>query len=357
MTLPRFFRRQGFTLIELLVVIAIIAILIALLLPAVQQAREAARRSQCRNNLKQIGLALQNYHSSLNVFPPGYVSKTVPTSVATLTTSEVGMWAWSAFLLPYMDQTALYVKLGPGKRLLENVAADTTTGGRVALQTPLPGFRCPSDVGPALNTFDNTTAGHELIGNQYSRFVSTGAAKLPIATSNYVMCMNAGDSTTPAAFAGQYGPALGIGFMNSSVRMRDIKDGTSNTFAVGERAWQFKNLLAGAAVIYGHSAAASANIDQSGSYNVKSSGTNVLGLTYDGLNWSTNNRAHAGRAFSSPHTGGVFFVMCDGAVRFINDNISQRKGTVSIAPYPADIVTHTLGRLACRNDGNSVADF
>lgn len=350
-------KRRGFTLIELLVVIAIIAVLIALLLPAVQQAREAARRSQCRNNLKQIGLALQNYHSTLNVFPPAYVAKIVPTSPATLNTSEVGMWAWGAMILPYMDQAPLYAKLGPGKKLLENVAADTTGGGRVALQTQLPGFRCPSDTGPGLNTFDNTTPGEEINGNEYSRFITDGAGKIPIATSNYVMCANAGDSTTPAAFADQYGPALGLGFMNSSVRMADIKDGTSNTFAVGERAWQFKNLIAGAGVIYGHSASPLANINQSTSWNVKSSGTNVLGITYDGLNWNTNNRAHAGRAFSSPHTGGVFFVMCDGAVRFINDNISQRKGTVSIAPYPADIVTHTLGRLACRNDGKPVGEF
>ncbi len=349
--------RRGFTLIELLVVIAIIAVLIALLLPAVQQAREAARRSQCRNNLKQIGLALQNYHSSLNVFPPAYVSKIVPISPATLNTSEVGMWAWGTLVLPYMDQAALYAKLGPGKKLLENVAADVAGGGRAALQTPLPAFRCASDTGPVLNNFDNTVAGNPMAGNQYSRFITNGAGKFPIATSNYVMCANAGDSTTPAAFAGQYGPALGLGSMNSSVRMGDIKDGTSNTFAVGERAWQFKDLLAGAGVIYGHSASPLANIDQSTSYNVKSSGTNVLGITYDGLNWNTNNRGHAGRAFSSPHTGGVFFVMCDGAVRFINENISQRKGTVSVAPYPADIVTHTLGRLACRNDGKPVGEF
>lgn len=351
--------RRGFTLIELLVVIAIIAILIALLLPAVQQAREAARRSQCRNNLKQIGLALQNYHSALNVFPPGFVAKTVPTSVATLTTSEVGMWAWGALILPYMDQAALFAKLGPGRRLLENAAADTTGGGLAALQTPLPAFRCTSDVGPILNNYDNTLSGNEIIGNQYSRFITNGTTKIPIATSNYVMCANAGDSTTPAAFAGQYGPALGLGFMNSSVRMSDIKDGSSNTFHVGERAWQFKNLLAGAGVIYGHSASPLANIDQGGSWNVKSSATNVLGITYDGLNWNApgGQRAHQGRAFNSPHAGGVFFVMVDGAVRFISDNVSQRKGTVSVAPYPADIVTHTLGRLACRNDGKPVADF
>src|SRR6266487_2467467 len=95
------YRRLGFTLIELLVVIAIIAVLVALLLPAVQQAREAARRSQCRNNLKQIGLALHDYHSTHNVFPPGYVA-----GAAYPATSNG--WSWCAQLLPYLDQASLY---------------------------------------------------------------------------------------------------------------------------------------------------------------------------------------------------------------------------------------------------------
>ena len=273
-------RRQGFTLIELLVVIAIIAILIALLLPAVQQAREAARRTQCRNNLKQIGLGLHNYHESYNTFPPGYVAK-IPNLQ---TSSERGMWAWGMLILPQIDQAPLYNTLGGGTTWLDVVVA--TAAGRSALQTPLTVFRCPSDTGPALNNFDNTLAGNEMTGAFYSRFVTDGTTKIPIATSNYLMCMNAGDSTTPAVFPSQYGPALGVGFQNSSIRFRDITDGSSNTFAVGERAWKFDNLLAGAGTIYGHSAAPQANIDQGASWNVKSSGTNVLSLTYDGPNYS-----------------------------------------------------------------------
>src|SRR5205809_2892375 len=103
----RALRRSAFTLIELLVVIAIIAVLVALLLPAVQQAREAARRSQCKNNLKQIGLALQNYHSSANRFPPGYVAG------ATYPATSNG-WGWSAMILPYLDQAPLYRKINFG---------------------------------------------------------------------------------------------------------------------------------------------------------------------------------------------------------------------------------------------------
>ena len=347
--------KRGFTLIELLVVIAIIAILIALLLPAVQQAREAARRTQCRNNLKQLGLALHNYHDAFNTFPPGIVSKIDNNNAADQTSSEVGCWAWGTFILPYIDQGPLYNTLNPGPMLLEQVAA--TPVGLRALQTPLEAFRCASDTGPQLNNFDNTLGGSEQTVNFYSRFITDGTNKIPIATSNYMIVAGPGDSTTPAIYPGQYGPPLGIAWQNSRCKIRDITDGTSNTFAIGERAWRFNDLTAGAGTIYGVSASPVVNISQSGSWNIKSAYTNVSGLTYDGPNWSTNNRQHQSRAFNSPHEGGVFFLMCDGAVRFISENIDQRKGTVSAPGYPADVVTNTYGRLAARNDGLPVGEF
>src|SRR5881227_3378700 len=102
-------RRHGFTLIELLVVIAIIAVLIALLLPAVQAAREAARRSQCVNNLKQMGLALHNYHDTVGVFPPGYVSSQAPGSKPILDGNDTGPgWAWGSMILPQLEQDPLF---------------------------------------------------------------------------------------------------------------------------------------------------------------------------------------------------------------------------------------------------------
>src|SRR3954453_5885920 len=101
--------RRGFTLIELLVVIAIIAVLIALLLPAVQQAREAARRTQCKNALKQIGLAFHNYHDSFNTFPPGCIARqpVVNSGGGASTSTEIGLWGWGAMILPYIDQANL----------------------------------------------------------------------------------------------------------------------------------------------------------------------------------------------------------------------------------------------------------
>ena len=343
-------RSRGFTLIELLVVIAIIAVLVSLLLPAVQQAREAARRTQCKNNLKQLGLAMHNYHDTFNTFPPGHVAA-IP---ANITSSEVGCWAWGTMLLPALEQSNIYNVLSAGTMLPQQVAA--TPAGLKALQTPIPVFRCPSDTGPALNNFDNTLSGHEMIAGNYSRFITDGTNKIEIATSNYMAVSNAGDSTTPAIFPSQYGPALGIAFQNSKVGIRDITDGTSNTLCIGERAWKYGTLIAGAGTIYAISASPLANIDQSGSWNIKSAYTNVASLTYDGLN-ATVNRPHQSRAFNSAHTGGVQFLLCDGSVRFLSQNIDSRKGTVSVSPYPADIVTNTLGRLACRNDGLVVGEF
>jgi prepilin-type N-terminal cleavage/methylation domain-containing protein/prepilin-type processing-associated H-X9-DG protein len=358
MSLPK--RSRGFTLIELLVVIAIIAVLVSLLLPAVQQAREAARRTQCKNNLKQLGLAMHNYHDTFNVFPPGHVSDfpavSPYVSPGNLASSERGCWTWGTMILPYIDLANVYNVLSPGSQKPQTVAADTVNGGLRTLQTPQPGFRCPSDTGPALNTFDNTTPGNEMIAGNYSRYITDGVGKIAIATSNYMAVSNAGDSTTPAINPYQYGAALGVSFQNSRVGIRDITDGTSNTLHIGERAWKYGTLIAGAGTIYAISADPLTNIDQSTSWNIKSANTNVHSLTYDGLN-ATVNRAHQARAFNSAHTGGVQFLLCDGSVRFLSENIDQRKGSVSTAGYPADIVTNTLGRLACRNDGLVVGEF
>ncbi|HUQ71374.1 MAG TPA: DUF1559 domain-containing protein, partial [Planctomycetaceae bacterium] len=166
-------RRRGFTLIELLVVIAIIAILIALLLPAVQQAREAARRTQCRNNLKQLGLALHNYHDNFNIFPMGFSDV-----VAGNAERNGSGWAWSAMVLPYLDQAPLYNQFNFNVTPYNCVnCAAPITGNQALVGTQLAAFSCPSDVKPA-------TAANN--GGAANTSASQGTAA--IATSSYMGC-------------------------------------------------------------------------------------------------------------------------------------------------------------------------
>ena len=146
MTRPfRISRRTAFTLIELLVVIAIIAVLIALLLPAVQQAREAARRTQCKNNLKQLGLSLHNYHSSFNCFPFGQeTGNSCPGNI------NFNEWSAISQLLPYFDQANIYNQINFSTGISANYACNPDTTNNAPVFIEIPALRCPSD--PQKNT-------------------------------------------------------------------------------------------------------------------------------------------------------------------------------------------------------------
>jgi prepilin-type N-terminal cleavage/methylation domain-containing protein len=340
--------RRGFTLIELLVVIAIIAVLIALLLPAVQQAREAARRTQCKNSLKQIGLAMHNYHDAYNQFPPGYVAK-IPFNI---TSGERSLWSWGSFILPYIDQAPLYNLISPGNNLLENVLVTNPT----VLQNRLPVFRCASDIGPQVNNYtDSMTIGSTTTNWYTASLQDANGTAVPISTSNYIMVSGPADSTTPAVRDPRQSlnTPLGIGFQNGNVGLRDITDGSSNTLLVGERAWQYKNMIVGAGTIYGFSASI---VDQGSSANVKSAAMNVLGLAYNGIN-GTIGLQHDHRGFSSAHIGGAHFLVADGSVRFVSENIDHLKVTAAAPPIPYGCVTTTFARLVVRNDGQVVGEF
>jgi prepilin-type N-terminal cleavage/methylation domain-containing protein len=343
---------RGFTLIELLVVIAIIAVLIALLLPAVQQAREAARRSQCQNNLKQIGLALHNYHDTHNTLPPGYITNFPQNMSAT----ERSHWGWGAFILPFIEQANLYNLLQPGPRTLhENLL---TAVGRVALQTPLTVFVCPSDTGPPLNNFNETLNFSPTHANApwYNRHVtSDGSDRIPIAKSNYVAVACSSVSTTPPVYFPDYGPATGSFWQNSRCRLADITDGTSNTLLVGERAWKYDNVTVGAGNALGFSSEVCTPGTSAG---IKAAGMCVLGLAYNGINWSVNNQVHQPRSFNSTHVGGAFFVLGDGAVRFISENIDYNFQTIPSATLKNGAwIDSTYERLIGKADGQPIGEF
>ena len=353
---------RGFTLIELLVVIAIIAILIALLLPAVQQAREAARRTQCKNNMKQLGLALHNYHDVYKQFPPGACGpETVDATLHAATGGYGGSaWSWTTFILPMIDQAPMYnqivtndgITFGDANGAITvggNGNADTSTpeGAKLSLlQTKIDAFRCPSD---------NTPSSLNISPIRGARFsASTFTSGVSVGKSNYVGSMGTKVAhfdpalTRAAGFplnptAAEYQLADGMLFAFSRVKMRDVTDGTSNSILVGERSTFGRsadtaagdNGLSDGLEEYG--AALWAGISDITTNNV----TDVMGNAGDFVNWDVDMDPTRINGYSSRHTGGAQVTLGDGSVRFISENIDQQ----------------TFLDLAAIQDGNVIGEF
>lgn len=311
-------KKRGFTLIELLVVIAIIAILVALLLPAVQQAREAARRSTCKNNLKQIGIALHNYHDTFRVFPPGCISQEGGAR-------DAHNWVWTAMILPFIEQGPLFDVLTPGD--IRATAAIEDPVRRNAMQQPIEAMRCPSDIGPDVNT-----------DGQRSITESNGTTNHSIALTNYIA------SNCSAEIRPQLDIQDGIFSTNSKYRMRDIVDGTSNTIGVGERAWEVQGVRLKAGILFMQEGNSGNQHDY------------ALAETHGGgerpIN-CTNSASQCQRGYSSLHRGGAQFVMMDGAVRFISENVDHNPNFGSVDPN----VNSTYERLFARKDGQPIGEF
>jgi prepilin-type N-terminal cleavage/methylation domain-containing protein/prepilin-type processing-associated H-X9-DG protein len=276
--------RHGFTLIELLVVIAIIAILIGLLLPVVQKVREAAARSQCSNNLKQIGLALHSYHDRTKAFPPGYYD------LARWPSDDQGPgWGWAAYLLGDLEQDNLKRQID----FTRNVG-DAAPAIVAARSTFLPIFWCPSD--KLVGTFSITDG---------------GASTWQLAHGSYVACNgNDGvdDNTTP--------PHTGA-FVRAKKGFRtiDIVDGLSNTFFVGERCTTMSlSTWAGAVT----NAQVPSVRDPS-----SASGGSALVLGHCGPHLPNDSIVTDADAMSSAHANGVMFLFGDGSVRRIDTSIDQ----------------------------------
>jgi prepilin-type N-terminal cleavage/methylation domain-containing protein/prepilin-type processing-associated H-X9-DG protein len=311
-------RVSAFTLIELLVVIAIIGILIALLLPAVQKIREAAARLQCQNNLKQMGLALHNYHDNFQSLTPGYVAWKPYVDGATDTTPG---WAWSALILPYLEQEPLYNAL----RLNLPVEHAQNTP---AVQTLVKVYLCPSD---------QTPAAAFAVPDAFGKSVGL------LAPSSYTACVGGDESDVPGP-SGQ-----GVFYRNSRTRLTDITDGTSTTILIGEKSWGNANGVWAGAVNNGVILRGKQNPNPgSGAAFYPAA---VLVQAHSHLNNALTDTDGGLDDFSSRHTNGSNFLYADGSVHFLR----SVPGDTATGYTPDSLVLQALGTRA-NNDNASGLD-
>ncbi len=364
--------RRAFTLVELLVVITIIGILIALLLPAVQSAREAARKLQCSNNMKNLGLALHEYHTSYSIFPPSsaWRAQTNWTNLdvtSRLTSSNSGNDAylaenWVILILPQLEQTTLYKSFSIGLAgttglPIPNAANATARGTTLAIML------CPTDSynrKPFMGSADSTT---NKLGDNWAR--GNYAANASLAYMDY---SHGGCYGPPGANPTNWRTRAFTGVMgaNMSLRIDDIKDGTSNTILVGEiRAgvvpfdprgtWAMAN--ASGSALWGHGYVGDdtgpncANINADDTCADGSIWTAVGGgqaLIQMGMACTQTGWPNWEQTARSSHTSGVNVCMGDGSVRYISDFVDQSPPTSSPPPW------HVWDKLNLSNDGQPI---
>lgn len=295
-------QRRGFTLIELLVVIAIIAVLIALLLPAVQQAREAARRTQCKNNMKQYGLALANYHDTYGMYAIGGSGGccAVPPALG-----------FQARLLPYIDQAPLYNQIN----FSATDATSQSINGKNLSGYMIPGAMCPSDTSPnPLNGWGQSSYDGSL-GSQ-GNVSYDGATCSPYQTYATMVTPNNGDTLNPTLVSGM-GSRDGPG-----IRIRDVIDGTSNVIHMGE-------------VLPSCNDHANGGMWHSNGMGNFHASTIVPINDYTTCSWATGNLIRVpgctnpnewniSWGFRSRHVGGAHFLFVDGSVHFLSQNIDHK---------------------------------
>lgn len=311
---------------ELLVVIAIIAVLIGLLLPAVQSAREAARRSSCQNNLKQIGLALHIYHDGRKQFPGGFIRNP---DYSRTTFSGPG-WGWGTMILPSLEEAALFDQLRPASRDLSSNVQDIVAGA----QTSIPAFRCPSCPAPT----------------GLNEALPSNATTPAFALSNYKGVF--GDRNTQASYTvlnpcpnfagscidggnGMFSPGTGI-------RLKDVSDGTSKTVMVGEVPYGPNGSVNASGTLISYRGAVWVGVIAGSSPSNVATHQTLRGLLATGAE-SNEYRPNGtnSNAFGSHHGTSTGFVIADGSVRFIANTLGSA----------------VLNQISARNDGQAVGEF
>jgi prepilin-type N-terminal cleavage/methylation domain-containing protein/prepilin-type processing-associated H-X9-DG protein len=341
--------RKAFTLVELLVVIAIIGILIALLLPAVQAAREAARRMQCSNNLKQIGLALHTYHDTHNTLPPGAAAKPYEVggilngNAANPTGTTQAGWGTSALILPFLEQTGIYEQAGISSITIERAFEDIVRPGSrdVLVNSKISFYLCPSDGDVK---FPNTDRGN---------YAVTGRGDSPaFSPSNYGPLRgyrrNSGIKPLTDTNSAIYN--TGLFPANKAYNFSAVTDGLSNMIAYGERASYVRGVYAGGAYPWPGPVAIGA-----------------MNHTHSSTAIKLNERVDANNGvFSSAHIGGANFTFADGSVHFISETIEHKpirddEGKLNeyptLAEYQAAADAGELGLfqlLGSREDGRPI---
>ena len=346
-----FQKNKGFTLVELLVVIAIIGILIGMLLPAVQQVREAARRTTCANNVRQHSLAMLNYESALGKFPPGIKNDIQPDSAGII--QDAGwktLWSWGTMTLPFAEQNNLYDVFQVNQRTPNQFKNANETAFAAALQTELPMFRCPSDDAATGLNEQRKINGYATALSNY--VVANSHAKLLWRTADVSNGTGVQDlEKVTGAFDGVEGKSLA-----------EFTDGTSNSILISER--RYNN---------GYRDPASSG---AGWYNLTPRGANAFASRGLGFGWDTTTGEPSGaletwrgmrdvsftsrgyindynqwekdRAASSNHPAGVNMGLADGSVRFVRESIDTNKYSWS----PAGVGTY--GQMMAINDGTVI---
>lgn len=332
--IPSLPKRRGFTLVELLVVIAIIGILVALLLPAIQAAREAARRTECSNNLKQIGLGLQNYHDTYRTFPLGSFNLRVawPSNGSN----------WRALILPFIEESAVHDQLSftADSYFMAGGAAggNWLVGNKILDRLILGTYQCPSSVLPDIGGHNNAHAMNaHYVGNQgCARPVPGGAPTMGTRDCGHGWSCN-----------------NGVLAPNECFNMADVTDGTSNTLLVAEQSSTVSVLKINATSNYYGAWYGSRHpnpMDAPSCWDLWQTGTSCFRYAINSYKDAPSAGAvpHQARLmyrnnllFNSEHPGGVMITLCDGSVRFVNDSVNFTN----------------FKRVACRYDGDSVDQY